>query len=202
MEGRYRLWKVMISKRLSFIMVLTKTLTSYVGGTGISALPAISFMCFDLCNFSSNAFLSAKDAFGYKDDGLFADPVSGATRTGETQPLTSFALNYIRGLLQKVREGNGVAFVKFSYDGNGFNYIEPHKYPHLNLTEGLIHGPEPTFITANNPSAMSNVPGHQDKNWLQYHIWQLKPIFHEFEDIIMCVKNRHARSMGRTALIT
>jgi hypothetical protein len=160
----------------------------YVGGTGVSALPSISFMCFDLCNFSSNAFLSAKDAFGYKDDGLFADPGTGATRTGKTQPLTSFALDYIRGLLQKVRDGNGVAFVKFSYDGNGFNYIEPNKYPRLKLTEGLIHGPEPTFVTDYNPSAMCNVPGHEDKNWIQYHIWQLKPIFHEYEDIIMCVK--------------
>lgn len=160
----------------------------YVGGTGVSALPSISFMCFDLNNFSSNAFLSAKDAFGYKDDGLFTDPGTGATRTGTTQPLTSFALDYIRDLLRKVRDGNGVAFVKFSYDGNGFNYIEPHKYPDLNLTQGLIHGPEPTFVTDNNTSAMCNVLGHEDKNWIQYHIWQLKPIFHEFEDIIMCVK--------------
>jgi len=160
----------------------------YIGGTGVSALPSISFMCFDLCNFSSNAFLSAKDAFGYKDDGLFADPGTGATRTGKTQPLTPFALDYIRGLLQKVRDGNGVAFVKFSYDGNGFNYIEPFKYPQLNLTEGLIHGPEPAYVTPNNPSAMCDVPGHTDKDWIEYHLWQLKPIFHEFEDIIMCVK--------------
>jgi hypothetical protein len=160
----------------------------YIGGTGVSALPSISFMCFDLCNFSSNAFLSAKDAFAYKADGLFADPGTGATRTGKTQPLTSFALDYIRGLLQKVRDGNGVAFVKFSYDGNGFNYIEPHKYPHLNLTEGLILGPEPAYVTTNNPSAMCDVPGHTDKDWIQYHLWQLKPIFHEYEDIIMCVK--------------
>ncbi len=160
----------------------------YVGGTGVSALPSISFMCFDLCNFSSNAFLSAKDAFAYKDDGLFADPGTGATRTGKSQPLTSFALDYIRGLLQKVRNGKGVAFVKFSYDGNGFNYIEPHKYPLLNLTEGLIHGPEPAYVTPNNPSAMCDVPGHTDQDWIEYHLWQLKPIFYEFEDIIMCVK--------------
>lgn len=160
----------------------------YVGGTGISALPSISFMGFDLCNFSSNAFLSAKDAFAYADDGLYADPVTRKARTGITQPLTKFALEYIRGLLQKVRDGNGVAFVEFSYDGNGFNYIEPHKYPHLNLTQGLIHGPEPTYVTDNNPSAMCNIPGHTDKNWIEYHIWQLKPIFNEFEDIIMCVK--------------
>ncbi len=160
----------------------------YIGGTGVSALPSVSFMGFDLCNFSSNAFLSAKDAFAYKDDGLFADPGTGATRTGKTQPLTSFALDYIRGLLQKVRDGNGVAFVKFSYDGNGFSYIEPQKYPHLNLTEGLILGPEPAYVTPNNPSAMCDVPGHTDQDWIQYHLWQLKPIFHEFEDIIMCVK--------------
>lgn len=160
----------------------------YIGGTGVSALPSISFMCFDLCNFSSNAFLSAKDAFAFKDDGLFKDPNTGFPRTGKTGPLTPYALDYMRGLLQKVREGNGVAFVKFSYDGNGFNYIEPHKYPHLKLTQGLIHGPEPTYMTPNNPSAMCDVPGHTDKDWIQYHIWQLKPIFQEFEDIIMCVK--------------
>lgn len=160
----------------------------YVGGTGISALPSISFMGFDLCNFSSNAFLSAKDAFAYKNDGLFAEPGTRALRTGKTQPLTPFALDYIRGLLQKVRDGNGVAFVKFSYDGNGFNYIEPHKYARLHLQEGLIHGPEPGYVTPNNPSATCNVPGHENQNWVQYHLWQLKPIFHEFEDVIMCFK--------------
>ena len=36
----------------------------YIGGTGISALPSISFMGFDLCNFSSNAFLSARNKKG------------------------------------------------------------------------------------------------------------------------------------------
>lgn len=160
----------------------------YIGGTGVSAMPSISFMSFDLSHFSSNAFQSAKDAFGFKDDGLFIDPVTGKRRTGQTQPLTPYALDYIRSLLQKVRDGDGVAFVKFSYDGNGFNYIEPHKYPHLDLTEGLIHGPEPTYVTVNNLSAMCDVPGHEDKTWIQYHIWQLKPVFHEFEDVIMTVK--------------
>ncbi|MGC1633169.1 MAG: DUF4832 domain-containing protein [Gelidibacter sp.] len=160
----------------------------YIGGTGVAALPSISFIGFDLCNFSSNAFLSAKDAFSYKDDGLFKDPKTGKARTGKTGPLTPFALDYMRGLLQKVREGNGVAFLKFSYDGNGFNYIEPQKYPQLNLTEGLIQGPEPTFVTANNPSEICSISGHEDKTWIEYHIWQLKPVFQEFEDVIMSVK--------------
>lgn len=160
----------------------------YIGGTGVSAFPSISFMSFDLCNFSSNAFLSASDAFAYNEDGLFTDPHTGKARTGVTGPLTPYAIEYIRGLLLRVRDGEGVAFVKFSYDGNGFNYIEPHKYPHLDLKEGLIHGPEPTYITENNPSAMCNLEGHEDKTWIEYHIWQLTPIFQEFEDIIMCVK--------------
>jgi hypothetical protein len=168
----------------------------YVGGTGVSALPAISFMGFDLVNFSSNAFLSAGGAFAYREDGLFADPATGAPRTGKTGPLTRFALDYIRGLLQKVREGSGVAFVKLSYDGNGFNYIEPFKYPHLKLTEGLILGPEPTYVTPNNPSEQCDVPGHTGMNWIEYHILQLKPIFHEFEDIIMCVKTGMVGAWG------
>jgi len=35
---------------------------------------------------------------------------------------------------------------------------------------------------------MCEVPAHTDIDWIEYHIRQLKPIFHEFEDIIMCVK--------------
>jgi hypothetical protein len=159
----------------------------YIGGTGVATLPSISFMTFDLVNFSSNAFLSAQDAFGFMDDGKFTNP-DGSPRTGKTQPLTEYALNYIRGLLQTVRDGEGVAFVKFSYDGNGFNYVEPFKYPKLNLDEGLIYGPEPGFVTPNNPSATATVAGFEDKNWIEYHLLQLKPIFEEYQDIIMCVK--------------
>lgn len=40
----------------------------YVGGTGVSALPSISFMGFDLCNFSSNAFLSRQSGKDYDAD--------------------------------------------------------------------------------------------------------------------------------------
>ncbi|MBL7699849.1 MAG: DUF4832 domain-containing protein [Chitinophagaceae bacterium] len=153
----------------------------YVGGTGVSALPSIAFMGFDLCNFSSNAFLSRQSGLDYDADPGKGSAKSFERRTGKTQPLTPYALAYIRGLLQKVRDGNGVAFVKFSYDGNGFNYVE-------GKNEHLILGPEPNYVTANNPSAMCNVPGYTNKNWVEYHILQLKPILHEFEDVIMCVK--------------
>ncbi|MFZ0472212.1 MAG: hypothetical protein WAL94_06335, partial [Bacteroidales bacterium] len=151
----------------------------YVGGTGVSALPSISFMGFDLCNFSSNAFLSRQAGLDFDADPNKGLRESFTGRTGETKALTPYALDYIRGLLQKVRDGNGVAFVKFSYDGNGFNYVEGNN-------EHLILGPEATYVTANNPSAMCNVSGYTDKNWSEYHILQLKPIFHEYEDVIMC----------------
>lgn len=157
------------------------TADPYVGGTGVSALPSISFMGFDLCNFSSNAFLSRQGGLAYDVDPKKGLKESFAGRTGKTQALTPFALAYIKGLLQKVREGKGVAFVKFSYDGNGFNYVE-------GKGEHLIFGPEPTYVTANNPSAMCDIPGYTDKNWAEYHILQLKPILQEYEDVIMCVK--------------
>ena len=160
----------------------------YIGGTGVQATPSIAFMGFDLVLFSSNAFLGAKEAFAYQEDGQLVDPQTGEARTGKTRPLTPYALDYIRGLLQTVRDGAGTALVKFSYDGNGFNYVEPFKYPHLKLTEGLILGPE--------PEGLCNIPGHEDKNWIEYHIWQLKPIFHEFEDIIMCVKTGMVGAWG------
>jgi len=148
-----------------------------IGGTGVSALPSISFMGFDLCNFSSNAFLSRQSGKDYD-----ADPTKRFEgRAGKTQALTPFALAYIRGLLQKVRKGHGVAFIKFSYDGNGFNYVE-------GKNEHLILGPEPIYVTANNPSAMCDVPGYTDKNWCEYHILQLKPILQEYEEVIMSVK--------------
>ncbi|MEO8582183.1 MAG: DUF4832 domain-containing protein [Flavitalea sp.] len=157
------------------------TVDPYVGGTGVSALPSLSFMGFDLCNFSSNTFLSRQNGMDYDADPDKGLPKSFAGRTGTTQALTPYALDYIRGLLQKVREGHGVAFVKFSYDGNGFNYVEGNN-------EHLILGPEPIYITANNRSAMCDIPGYTNKNWVEYHILQLKPILHEYEDVIMCVK--------------
>ncbi|MCL1809798.1 MAG: DUF4832 domain-containing protein [Clostridiales bacterium] len=180
----------------------TSRVPNYVGGTGVSALPGVSFMTFDLCNFSSNAFLSREAGLAYDPrsggDGLFVGP-GGEPRTGATQPLTQYALDYISGLLQTVRDGNGVAFVKFSYDGNGFNYVE-------GTGEHLIFGPEPNFVAPNNPNTMCNVPGHTDKDWIQYHIWQLKPIFEEYEDVIMCVKTgmfgpwgeQHSSTVSRT----
>ncbi|WP_431837106.1 DUF4832 domain-containing protein [Cellulomonas sp. Y8] len=158
----------------------------YVGGTGVVAEPSVAFLGFDLCEFSSNAFLTR--AGGRAFDAELAAAGGVATqemfrgRTGRTGPLTSYALDVVRGALQRVRDGEGTALVKFSYDGNGFNFLEGGPDEHL------ICGPEPTHVTPNNPSATCDVPGHTEKSWIEYHLWQLAPVLHEFEDVITCVK--------------
>lgn len=157
----------------------------YAGGTNVWATPSIAFLGFDLCNFSSNAFLSRQAGLDFdrerEANGGAVSAEMFAGRTGRTGPLTAYALDFIRELLQKVREGDGVALVKFSYDGNGFNYVEGEG-------EHLIYGPEPTYITPNNPSGVCDLPGYTDMNWIEYHISQLAPIFREYEDVIFCVK--------------
>ncbi len=33
-----------------------------------------------------------------------------------------------------------------------------------------------------------HIAGHEDKNWVQYHLWQIGNIFKEYEECIMVVK--------------
>ena len=56
----------------------------YVGGTGVWATPSISFMGFDLCNFSSNAFLSREAGLAFDQEEDQTSPESFAGRTGKT----------------------------------------------------------------------------------------------------------------------
>ena len=156
----------------------------------VTAMPAIAFLGFDLCRFCSNAFL-----IRYADHENSNPPMSwiqNPANCGTSQPLTQFALDYIRHRLQLVRDSGGVAFVKFSYDGNGFNYHEGT--PPMRT----LWPPEPVKVLDIDYDGltpifkwewdMCKVPGHTDKNWIQYHLWQLKPVFEEYEETIMCVK--------------
>ena len=158
----------------------------YVGGTGVVAEPSVAFLGFDLCHFSSNAFLTRADGRAFDAELAAAGGVATREmfrgRTGRTGPLTSYALDSIRRTLQRVRDGEGTALVKFSYDGNGFSFLEGGPDEHL------IWGPEPTHVTPNHPSATCDVPGHTDESWIEYHLAQLAPVLHEFEDVITCVK--------------
>ncbi len=64
---------------------------------------------------------------------------AGATppEYGTTQPITPAALDYVREALQRVRDSEAVAIVKFSYDGQGYTYIDSGIY------DQVIHDSEP-----------------------------------------------------------
>lgn len=99
--------------------------------------------------------------------------------------------------------------MNFSYDGRGFTYNNRGGY------NQFIHDPEPgapqgrVWYETGVPeeSDLCGIPGHENKNWVQYHLWQLEDVFSEFEDCIMAVKGgffgpwgeMHSSSYARTA---
>lgn len=159
-------------------------LSTTISGTKVAVKAGIVYMEFDLKNFSSNAPLNGKPI------GAWSAPGSKKPDYGTTRPLTPAALDYVRAALQKVRESDAVAIVKFNYDGQGHTWIANEKF------DQLIHDCEPGAKKGRvwyetgvlNESDLCGIPGHEDKNWIQYHLWQLGRVFSEFEDCIMAVK--------------
>lgn len=159
-------------------------LATTISGTKVAVKAGIVYMEFDLKNFSSNAPLNGKPI------GAWSAPGSKKPDYGTTRPLTPAALDYVRAALQKVRESDAVAIVKFNYDGQGHTWIANEKF------DQLIHDCEPGARKGRvwyetgvlNESDLCGIPGHTDKNWIQYHLWQLGRVFSEFEDCIMAVK--------------
>lgn len=177
-------------------------LSTTISGTSVPVEVGIIYMEFDLKNFSSNAPLNARPIGAWSATG------DRPPQYGTTQPLTTAALDYVRAALRKVRESNAVAIVKFNYDGRGYTYIDNEKF------NQLIHDCEPGAPKGRvwyetgvvNQSDLCNIPGHENKNWVQYHLWQLGHVFSEFEDCIMVVKagmfgpwgEMHSSSYSRT----
>lgn len=177
-------------------------LRTIISGTTVSVDAGIVYMEFDLRNFSSNAPLNGKPIGPWSAAGNLPPDY------GTTQPLTPAALNYVRAALQKVRESEAVAIVKFNYDGRGHTYVDNESY------DQIIHDCEPGAPKGRvwyetgviNKSDLCDIPGHEDKNWVQYHLWQLGDVFSEFEDCIMAVKGgvfgpwgeMHSSSYART----
>jgi len=163
-----------------------------VGGAEVTT--RVSQVYFDLRNFSSNAFTARGTRYNsaYRAP-TEAEGVSIGSRPGDSapydydthfdywkanvlptwphgtsQPLTEDALAYIRDKLQQVRDGNGVVLVRFNYDGAGYGWVD-------------VDHPEDDYI--DRPVADIE----PDKTTLLGHIAQLKPILHEYEDVIMGV---------------
>jgi hypothetical protein len=178
-------------------------LTATIAGTSVTVDSRIVYMEFDLRNFSSNAPLTGMPVGPWSADGALPPDY------GTTQPLTPAALEYVRAALQRIRESEAVAIVKFNYDGRGYTYNNRGGY------DQFIHDCEPGAPQGRvwyetgviNKSDLCGIPGHEDKNWVQYHLWQLGNVFSEFEDCIMAVKGgvfgpwgeMHSSSYARTA---
>lgn len=178
-------------------------LGAVISGTTVFVNASIVYMEFDLRNFSSNAPLNGMPLGPWSAEGALPPDY------GTTQPLTPAALDYVRTALQRVRKSQVVAIVKFSYDGRGYTYNNRDGY------DQFIHDCEPgapqgrvwyeTGVATE--SDLCGLPGHEDKNWVQYHLWQLGDVFGEFEDCIMVVKagifgpwgEMHSSSYARTA---
>ncbi len=159
-------------------------LSATISGTKVPVKVGIVYMEFDLKNFSSNAPLNGKPI------GPWSAAGAPKPEYGKTQPLTPAALNYVRAALQKVRDSEATAIVKFNYDGRGHTWIANDKF------DKVIHDCEPGAKKGRvwyetgvvNESDLCGIAGHEDKNWIQYHLWQLGSVFSEYEDCIMVVK--------------
>ncbi len=177
-------------------------LGAVISGTTVFVNARIVYMEFDLKNFSSNAPLNGRPIGPWSAGGDLPP------KYGTSQPLTPAALEYVRAALQKVRDSEAVAIVKFNYDGAGHTYIDRGSY------DQLIHDCEPGAPKGRvwyetgvlEGSDLCGIPGHEDKNWVQYHLWQLGNVFSEFEECIMAVKGgifgpwgeMHSSSYART----
>ena len=157
---------------------------------GVTVQTRISHIYFDLRQYSGNAFTGRgvrfNEAYEAPDDVSIAsrgDPKPWDYKThfeywlenevpnwphGESRDITEDGLAYIRDKLQQVRDGEGVALVRFSYDGPGFSWVDCD-HPEDGYIDQLIADVEP------------------DKAQLLRHIGQIKPILADFEDVIMAV---------------
>ena len=160
-----------------------------VGGAEVTT--RVSHVYFDLRYFSSNAFTSRGTRYNSAylapaEVSIHSRPGDSAPYSYEThfdywkanvlpawphgvsQPLTADALAYIRDKLQQVRDGDGVTLVRFNYDGRGYGWVSVN-HPQDGYVDRLVADIEP------------------DKSTVLGHIAQLKPILHEYEDVIMGV---------------
>jgi hypothetical protein len=177
-------------------------LATTINGTKVAVETRIVYMEFDLRNFSSNAPLNGRPV------GPWSAPGAHPPEYGKTQPLTPAALDYIRAALQKIRESEAVAIVKFNYDGRGYTYVDNGKFNQLihDCEPGAPQGRTWYETRVKDTSDLCGIPGHEDQNWVQYHLWQLGHVFSEFEDCIMVVKagifgpwgEMHSTSYART----
>lgn len=177
-------------------------LVTIITGTTVFVNSRIVYMEFSLKNFSSNAPLNGKPIGPWSNDNDLPPDY------GTTQPLTCAALDYVRAAIQKVRDSEAVAIVKFNYDGRGHTYADRNGFdqPIHDCEPGAPEGRVWYETGVRTESDLCGIPGHEEKNWVQYHLWQLANVYSEFEECIMVTKagifgpwgEMHSSSYART----
>ena len=149
---------------------------------GASSSTRVAQIQFDLRQYSENMFsASITPTFNaaYVTNNGFPATLEGTAAAWElwkatvppsiakytSQPITDIGLTYIRNTLQRIRDGQATCIIRFTYDGGGSSWRET-TVNRLYIDE-CIWSVEPP------------------KEVLLGHIAQLKPILHEYEDIIM-----------------
>ena len=141
---------------------------------------------FDLRNYSSNAIITRPSAQRYNasyraPDGqvgpglayqrhfdYWLDNVYSTWARGESQVITADGLAYIRAAMQSCRDGGTSIIMRFNYDGGGYSWVD-------------VDHPVDGYID----QSCSDI--EPDKDMMLAQIAQLKPIFQEYEDVIMGV---------------
>jgi len=108
------------------------------------------------------------DLFYERNIDYYIDQVAPTLPRGESQEISEDGLNYIRDMFQQVRDADGVLIVRFNYAGEGYSWYEA-EHPEDDYVDGPLGDVEP------------------DREWVEKHIEQVKPILAEYEDIIMAV---------------
>ncbi len=120
---------------------------------------------------------------------------------GVDGPITQYGLDYIASWLQFIRDNtNSVVHIRVNYDPKGWDQIvwdednviyadsdTGHTNPFTTPAQIAANIAQPLADTWRGSSPIyrqCTVPGFENMNWVQYHYYQLAPIFQEYHDII------------------
>jgi hypothetical protein len=190
-----------------FEMAYEMTPPMYLGQEGVGpeycnvpVEPRIVQFYLVLNEFSSNAWCDSKPG----------DP-GEHNRVGVDGPISPYGLAFIKEQFEFIRNStNSVTHVRVCYDPKGWNhfvwtadnlkyeddaqasakeryYYKANYDKPVSLENRADHLAKPGAGTWRGSSPifrMCDVPGFTDMTWVEYHYQQLKPIFHDYSDVI------------------
>ncbi len=178
-----------------FNLAYENTPPYYLGNTGgpgssgylnVPVTPNIVQFYLVLDQFSSNAQTDSQ-----------VGNCSKHANVGVDGPITQYGLDFLTSWLQFIRDNtNSVVHIRVNYDPKGWDQIvwdednliyadsdTGHTNPFTTPAEIAANIAQPLADTWRGSSPIyrqCTVPGFENMNWVQYHYYQLAPIFQEF----------------------